>query len=178
MFRIGLLSDTHGYYDERIAEYFRDCDEIWHAGDVGTYEVIVKLNRIAPVVAVYGNIDGNEIRARYPASQRHPREKLDIWMTHIGGYPGNYDRRVKPEIFQNPPGLFISGHSHILKVMPDKKCGFLHMNPGSAGRVGMHGVRTLIRFEVSEGKVQNLDVIELGSRSAGPIVPQTPGSDS
>ena len=166
MFRIGLLSDTHGYYDPRIASLFAEVDEIWHAGDVGDYEVILQLNMIAPVVAVYGNIDGTPIRSRFPGHQRLKREGLDIWMTHIGGYPGNYDRRVRDIIYRDPPGLFISGHSHILKVIPDKKGGFLHMNPGSAGRIGMHQVRTLLRFEISEGRLGNADVIELGKRSA------------
>jgi putative phosphoesterase len=166
MFRIGLLSDTHGYFDPRIKDHFGDCHEIWHAGDIGDFEVVKLLSRIAPVVAVYGNIDGTSIRSRYPGHQRQPREGLDIWMTHIGGYPGNYDPRVKPEIYSNPPGLFISGHSHILKVMPDKKLGFLHMNPGSAGRFGLHQVRTLIRFEIHNGKIENVDVIELGVRSS------------
>ncbi len=166
MFKIGLLSDTHGYYDPRIASLFGEVDEIWHAGDVGDYEVILQLNMIAPVVAVYGNIDGTPIRSRFPGHQRLKREGLDIWMTHIGGYPGNYDRRVRDTIYRDPPGLFISGHSHILKVIPDKKGGFLHMNPGSAGRNGMHQVRTLIRFEISEGRLGNADVIELGPRSA------------
>ena len=166
MFRIGVLSDTHGFFDPRIAEYFKQCDEIWHAGDIGDYDVILKLNQIAPVVAVYGNIDGTPIRSRYPGHQRQTREELDIWMTHIGGYPGNYDPRVKPAIFSNPPGLFISGHSHILKVIHDKKNGFLHINPGAAGRNGLHKVRTLVRFEIEKGRIANLDVIELGSRSA------------
>ena len=169
MFRIGLLSDTHGYYDPRIADHFGVCDEIWHAGDIGDHEVIIMLSHICPVVAVYGNIDGTSIRSRYPGHQRLIREGLDIWMTHIGGYPGNYDSRVKPDIYTKSPGLFISGHSHILKVMPDKRYGFLHMNPGAAGRNGLHKVRTLIRFEVNQGKINNVDVIELGSRSAGQV---------
>ena len=117
------------------------------------------------VVAVYGNIDGTPIRSRYPGHQRQVREGLDIWMTHIGGYPGNYDSRVKPDIFEKSPGLFISGHSHILKVMPDKNFGFLHINPGAAGRNGLHKVRTLVRFEIDKGRIGNLDVIELGTRS-------------
>lgn len=165
MFRIGVLSDTHGFFDPRIATYFSECDEIWHAGDIGDYEVVIQLNRIAPVVAVYGNIDGTSIRARYPGHQRQVREGLDIWMTHIGGYPGNYDTRVKSNISDKPPGLFISGHSHILKVMPDKNFGFLHINPGAAGRNGLHKVRTLVRFEIDKGRIGNLDVIELGTRS-------------
>ena len=174
MFRIGLLSDTHGVFDERIADHFHNCNEIWHAGDVGSLDVIKKLSRIAPVIAVYGNIDGREIRSRYPEFQRKVREGLDIWMTHIGGYPGNYDRRVKPEIFLNPPGLFISGHSHILKVMPDPREGFLHMNPGAAGSTGIHKVRTLIRFTINQGRVENADVIELGARSINRPGPQIP----
>ena len=165
MKKIGLLSDTHGFVDPKIYKYFKEVDEIWHAGDVGDYEVILQLNMIAPVIAVYGNIDGTPIRSRYPGHQRLVREGLDIWMTHIGGYPGNYDPRVKPAIFTNPPGLFIAGHSHILKVIPDKKNGFLHINPGAAGRNGLHQVRTLVRFEVEQGRVQNLDVIEMGTRS-------------
>ena len=165
MFRIGVLSDTHAYLDPRIAAHFGECDEIWHAGDIGDYDVILKLNRIAPVIAVYGNIDGTSIRSRFPGHQRLFREDLDIWMTHIGGYPGNYDPRVKPEILTNPPDLFISGHSHILKIMPDKANGFLHINPGSAGRQGLHQVRTLVRFEIESGQIGNLDVIELGPRS-------------
>lgn len=167
MIRIGLLSDTHGFYDPRIAEHFSECNEIWHAGDVGDFDVIKMLSRISPVIAVYGNIDGTSIRSRFPGHQRHEREGVDIWMTHIGGYPGHYDTRVKSIIFSDPPGLFISGHSHILKVMPDKKNGLLHMNPGSAGRNGIHKVRTLIRFEVDNGRIDNVDVIELGSRSKG-----------
>jgi putative phosphoesterase len=165
MFRIGILSDTHGYFDPAISEYFGKCDEIWHAGDIGDYNVVVQLNRIAPVVAVYGNIDGTPIRSRFPAHQRHMREGLDIWMTHIGGYPGHYDVRVRPDIFNNPPGLFIAGHSHILKVIPDKKLDFLHINPGAAGRNGLHTIRTLVRFEVDQGRIGNLDVIEMGARS-------------
>jgi putative phosphoesterase len=128
--------------------------------------VIKQLNRIAPVIAVYGNIDGTSIRSRFPGHQRLTRDGLDIWMTHIGGYPGNYDSRVRQVINENPPGLFISGHSHILKVIPDKKGKFLHMNPGSAGRNGMHKVRTLIRFGIQDEKVDYADVIELGPRSS------------
>ena len=164
MFRIGVLSDTHGYFDPRIITYFGNCDEIWHAGDIGDYEVLVKLKQIAPVVAVYGNVDGNDIRSGLPLNQRKIREDLDIWMTHIGGYPGHYESRVKPAIFQEPPGLFISGHSHILKVMPDRELGLLHMNPGAAGRFGMHQVRTLIRFCVDDAAICDVDVIELGGR--------------
>jgi putative phosphoesterase len=169
MYRIGLISDTHGFFDPRISEHFRECDEIWHAGDIGGLEVVRLLEQIAPVIAVYGNIDGFPIRTRFPEHQRHTREGLDIWMTHIGGYPGRYDHRVRPVIYTHPPDLFITGHSHILKVMPDKKAGLLHMNPGAAGRSGLHRVRTIIRFEISNGRVENADVIELGPRSAGSL---------
>ena len=166
MLRIGLLSDTHGYFDHRIGEHFRECHEIWHAGDIGNMEVVRQLSRIAPVIAVYGNIDGYPVRSEFPLHQRLTREGVDIWMTHIGGYPGRYDPRIRSRLEENPPDLFISGHSHILKVMPDKKLGLLHMNPGSAGRSGLHHVRTLLRFEVENGKIGNVDVIELGTRSA------------
>ena len=165
MFRIGLLSDTHGFYDIRIAGYFSHCNEIWHAGDIGGMDVVEKLEKIAPVVAVHGNIDDTSIRVRFPEHQRLNREGLDIWMTHIGGYPGRYASHVRSVIRNDPPGLFISGHSHILKIMPDKKLGLLHMNPGAAGRYGLHRVRTMIRFEVDSGKVHNVDVIELGPRA-------------
>jgi len=167
MLRIGLLSDTHGFFDPRITDHFSTCHEIWHAGDIGDQLVIDRLNRIAPVTAVHGNIDGYPVRSMFPAHQRHTREGVDIWMTHIGGYPGRYDPRVRAMFTNDPPDLFISGHSHILKVMHDKKYGWLHMNPGAAGRLGLHKVRTLIRFEVDAGRIGNVDVIELGSRSAG-----------
>jgi len=166
MFRIGLLSDTHGFYDPHIADHFSLCDEIWHAGDIGELDVVNRLEEIAPLVAVYGNIDGTPIRARFPQHQRLTREGLDIWMTHIGGYPGHYASAVKTSLLNDPPGLFISGHSHILKIMPDKKHGFLHMNPGAAGRSGLHRVRTLIRFEIETGKIDNVDVIEIGLRAS------------
>ena len=165
MHRIGLLSDTHGFYDNRIADLFGSCHEIWHAGDIGSDSVADRLTEIKPLVAVYGNIDGTSIRSRFPQHQRLIREGVEIWMTHIGGYPGNYSRHVVPGIYRDPPGLFISGHSHILKVMPDKKHSLIHMNPGAAGRIGLHMVRTLIRFEIESGSVQNVDVIELGPRS-------------
>ena len=165
MVRIGLLSDTHGYVDTQIAAFFDTCDEIWHAGDIGNDAVVDKLSESKPLIAVFGNIDGTSIRTRFPEHQRLIREGLEIWMTHMGGYPGNYARQIKPELYRNPPGLFISGHSHILRVMPDKKLSLLHMNPGAAGRSGLHQVRTLIRFEIDNGIVETVDVIELGSRS-------------
>lgn len=165
MIKIGILSDTHAYYDPRIADHFRECKEIWHAGDVGSEEVLLSLNRIAPVVGVFGNIDGTKIRSMLPAYQRLEREGLEILMTHIGGYPGNYDRRAKLILEEKPPDVFITGHSHILKIMPDKRLGFLHINPGAAGRHGLHKVRTLVRLGIQQGRIDHADVIELGPRS-------------
>lgn len=166
MYRIGVISDTHGFLDNRLLKFFEDCDEIWHAGDIGSMEVADKLGEICELTAVHGNIDGGECRISFPEEQRKTLHGLDIWMKHIGGYPGNYNRSVRERIKQDPPGLFISGHSHILKVLPDKKLGLLHINPGAAGRHGLHHVRTAVRFIIEDTKVTNLEVIELGSRSA------------
>lgn len=165
MFRIGLLSDTHGFFDDGLINFFTNTDEIWHAGDIGDLSVIERLREIKPVIAVYGNIDGTKIRNNFPEHQRMIREGLDIWMTHIGGYPGRYANEIKPRIFTNPPGLLISGHSHILKVIPDKKLSLLHINPGAAGRSGLHQVRTAVRFNIESGRVSDLEIIELGNRS-------------
>jgi putative phosphoesterase len=163
--KIGILSDTHGYLDEQIYSFFHDSDEIWHAGDIGSIELLRKLQDFKPIVAVFGNIDGSGIRAECKLNQRLIREGIDIWMTHIGGYPGNYYRTVREEIKENPPDLFISGHSHILKVIPDKKLGLLHINPGAAGYIGMHKVRTAVRFDIIDKKITNLDLVEFGPRS-------------
>lgn len=163
--KIGILSDTHGYLDEKLFSFFKDCDEIWHAGDIGNPELLLRLQEFKPVVAVYGNIDGTDIRIQCKKNQRLNRAGIDIWMTHIGGYPGNYDRYIREEIRENPPKLFISGHSHILKIMPDKKLGLLHINPGAAGIHGLHKVRTAVRFEILEKRICNVDLIELGPRS-------------
>ncbi len=162
--KIGLISDTHSFLHPRIEHHFKECDEIWHAGDIGNIELAEKLEGMKPFRAVYGNIDGHELRARYPKNNRFELEGVDIWMTHIGGYPGKYDKRVYSEIQKNPPDLFICGHSHILKAMPDKKLGLLHLNPGAAGKVGFHSVLTIMRFELENGKAQNLEVIELEKR--------------
>ena len=169
MIRIGLLSDTHGFFDERINEYFGTCHEIWHAGDIGDLEIIWKLKRIASVVAVYGNIDGGTIRASFPAHQRQVREGEGEGTRREGRACTGEEWGLRQEMHEHPPGLFISGHSHILKVMPDKRLGLLHMNPGAAGRHGLHKVRTLLRFEVDGGQVGQVDVIELGPRSQGTI---------
>ncbi len=162
--KIGLLSDTHGYLDPKVFDYFADCDEVWHAGDLGTLELLEELEAFKSTRAVYGNIDGAEIRAAAPENLAWDCEGLKVFMTHIGGYPGRYNARVRALLDQEKPGLYICGHSHILKVMPDKKRQLLHINPGAAGKHGFHKVKTLIRFSVEEGRIMNLEVIELGKR--------------
>jgi len=164
MKNIGLISDTHGFLDDSVFKHFENCDEIWHAGDFGTIELAEKLKAFKPLRGVYGNIDGQDIRSQYPENLRFNCEELDVWMTHIGGYPGKYSPGIRDEIYRNPPGLFISGHSHILKVIFDKKISCLHLNPGAAGKQGWQKVRTLLRFSISEEKIYNLDVIELVKR--------------
>lgn len=165
MKRIGLLSDTHGLLDERIFEHFSNCDEIWHAGDIGSPAVLEKLMEFKPTRAVWGNIDGHDLRAILPQHNRFELEGVSVWITHIGGYPGKYDAAVKPEIFLQPPKLFVCGHSHILKVRYDRQLGLLHINPGAAGKYGFHLVQTIIRFELNNGSVDNLEVIELASQN-------------
>lgn len=164
MKKIGLLSDTHSYLDERILHHLQGCDEIWHAGDFGTAAVADELATLAPLRGVYGNIDGRDVRLMQPLVQRFELEGLAVLMTHIGGYPGHYSPAARALLQEQPAGLFISGHSHILKVMPDPRLRLLHLNPGAAGRHGFHKVRTLLRFEVAEGKVQQLQVVELGPK--------------
>jgi len=161
--KIGLISDTHGFLDPAVFKHFADCDEIWHAGDFGP-NVAAELAAFKPLRGVYGNIDSKEIRSLYPEHLRFNCENLDVWITHIGGYPGKYAPQVKGEIYTKPPKLFITGHSHILKVMYDKKIDCLHINPGAAGNSGWHKVKTLIRFSVSEEKIHNLEVMEIGVR--------------
>ena len=164
MKKILLLSDTHGYFDERIKKYAKEADELWHAGDIGTTAVSDELQKIKPLKAVFGNIDGAEVRKEFPLNNRFFCEEVDVWITHIGGYPGRYSPAVKDEIRQNPPKLFISGHSHILKVMNDKKMNLLHMNPGAAGKQGFHQVRTMLRFKIDGKEIKDLEVIELGKK--------------
>ncbi|WP_262250217.1 metallophosphoesterase family protein [Parapedobacter soli] len=161
MTRIGLLSDTHGYLDDAILTHFDKCDEIWHAGDFGNIAVADTLAAFKPLRGVYGNIDGHEIRTVYPEHLRFSCEEVDVWITHIGGYPGRYSPQVKPVIQKDPPRLFICGHSHILKVIYDQKLQCLHLNPGAAGKHGWHKVRTLLRFSIDENRIENLEVIEL-----------------
>lgn len=162
--KILLLSDTHSYIDERILEYASQADEVWHGGDIGDLKVTDELQKVSKLRAVYGNIDNAEIRKEFPLNNRFRVDGLDVLMTHIGGYPGKYSPAIREEIYTNPPKLFICGHSHILKVMPDKKLNLLHMNPGACGIYGFHQVRTMIRFEINSGKIENPEVIELGKR--------------
>ncbi len=161
MKRIGLLSDTHGFLPERLFSFFGKTDEIWHAGDFGSVELSDHLAQFKPLKGVYGNIDSHEIRTIHPLHQRFKCEEMDVWMTHIGGYPGRYERYVKPEIYHNPPNLFISGHSHILKVIYDKKLDFLHMNPGAAGYKGFHKKCTALRFVIDGKNIRDLEVWEM-----------------
>lgn len=160
MKKILLLSDTHGYLDDKILEYVKQADEVWHAGDIGDIKVTDGIKILKPLRAVYGNIDNTNIRVEFPEHNRFNCEEVDVWITHIGGYPNRYDIRVRETIKQNPPDLFISGHSHILKVISDKKLNLLHMNPGAIGKYGLHKVRTMLRFEIDGKKIQNLEVIE------------------
>lgn len=161
MKRIGLLSDTHSFWDEKYLKYFEECDEIWHAGDIGTLELAERLSAFRPLRAVYGNIDGQDIRSRFPQVNRFTVEGAEVVMKHIGGYPGNYDRSIVGSLLVRPPKLFISGHSHILRVKYDKTLGMLHINPGAAGISGFHQVRTLVRFSIQEGNFEDLEVVEL-----------------
>ena len=162
MLKIGLLSDTHGYWDDRYAAYFSSCDEIWHAGDIGSSNVLNLLEKIKPVRAVHGNIDGHDIRMACPQHLRFQVEEVDVWITHIGGYPGKYASEVRPEIYNRPPKLFVCGHSHIMKVQYDHSLELLYINPGAAGKYGMHAIRTLVRFTVDGKNIKDLEVIELG----------------
>jgi len=164
MSRIALLSDTHGHLDPDIFKYFDSCDQIWHAGDIGTIAVCDELKKIKPLIAVYGNIDGQDIRKIYPQNQRFFCEGVDVLITHIGGYPDRYSYEAKQLIQAKPPKLFICGHSHILKVMFDKKFNLLHINPGAAGVYGFHKVKTLVRFTIEAENIKDLEVIELKLR--------------
>ena len=162
MIKIGLISDTHNFLDPQVFEYFKNCDEIWHAGDFGSISIAEELKKIAPVVGVYGNIDGDDIRSVYPLHQRFEREGLKIWMTHIGGIPGRYCLPIRQEMETNPPELFICGHSHILRISRDQDLNkMLYMNPGAAGKQGFQSQRTVIRFQIIEGKLHNVEVINL-----------------
>jgi putative phosphoesterase len=164
MTRILLLSDTHGHIDERILSYAAQADEIWHAGDIGSLEVTDALAKLKPLRAVYGNIDDAVARREFPLDNRFACEGVDVWITHIGGYPGKYQARVRETLLENPPKLFICGHSHILKVQYDKRFDLLHMNPGACGNTGFHQVRTMLRFAIDGKEIKDLEVVELGKR--------------
>ena len=164
MTRIGLLSDTHGYWDERYLKYFDSCNEIWHAGDIGSLEIAERLAAFRPLRAVYGNIDGQDIRVRYPETAQFTVDGASVLMKHIGGYPGKYDPSIRKQIFANPPKLFISGHSHILKVKFDKTPGLMHINPGAAGIYGFHKARKMRRFTGANGNFTVIEVIELNDK--------------
>ena len=161
MKKIGIISDTHSYWDEKYLHYFEPCDEIWHAGDIGSVEVAEKLAAFRPLRAVCGNCDGGDLRLMYPEKLRWKCEDVDVLMKHIGGYPGRYDRSIYWQLTHKPPQLFISGHSHILKVMYDRLYGFLHVNPGAAGLYGQQPVRTLVRFTIDGKDIKDLEIIEL-----------------
>lgn len=164
MTKILLLSDTHSHLDDAILKYAKQADEVWHAGDIGDLSITDRLSKLKPVRAVFGNIDNHIIQKEFPLDNRFMCEGVDVWMTHIGGYPPKYNSRTRPQVQKNPPKLFICGHSHILKVMMDKKLGVLHMNPGACGKHGFHHVRTMLRFEIEKEEIKNLEVIELGKR--------------
>ena len=154
------MSDSHGFLDDRMINFFKDCDEIWHAGDIGTIETSDKLSEIKPFRAVYGNIDNDLIRKQYPKILRFQIEDLNIMITHIGGYPQKYTPEMKAEINQNPPDLLIVGHSHILRIMYDKQHQFLFINPGASGNSGFHTVKTAVRFTIDKKEIKNMEIWE------------------
>ena len=164
MIKILLLSDTHSYIGDDIIKYVKHADEIWHAGDIGDLNVTDEIKKHKPLRAVYGNIDSSQIRGEFSEHEKFKCEDVSVWMTHIGGYPNKYDLRVREDIKQNPPDLFICGHSHILKVLPDQKLNLLHMNPGAIGKLGMHKTRTMLRFVIDGNIIKDLEVIEFNKR--------------
>ena len=164
MKKILLLSDSHSHIDDTILKYVNQADEVWHAGDIGDLIVTDSIKSLKPLRAVFGNIDDDKARMEFPLHNRFLCEDVDIWITHIGGYPGKYNQSIRSEIQNNPPKLFICGHSHILKVQFDKSLNLLHMNPGACGIYGFHQVRTMLRFEIDGDKIQNLEIIEIGKK--------------
>ncbi|HRG18166.1 MAG TPA: metallophosphoesterase family protein [Flavobacterium lutivivi] len=164
MKKILLLSDTHSHIDDTILKYVNQADEVWHAGDIGNLVVTDTIKKLKSLQAVYGNIDDDKARVEFPLNNRFFCENVEVWITHIGGYPGKYNQAIRAEIQKNPPKLFICGHSHILKVQFDKTLNLLHMNPGAAGIYGFHQTRTMLRFEIDGDKIQNLEVIEIGKK--------------
>ena len=166
MTRIGLVSDTHNYLDPKILDHFRNCDEVWHAGDFGNATIATALKRFKPLKGVYGNIDGYDIRSEYPEKLIWTCEEVNVFMTHIGGHPARYAPGIKSQLLANDANLFICGHSHILKVIYDKNINCLHINPGAAGNQGWHTVRTIVRFAIDGKEIKDCDVIELGKRGS------------
>jgi putative phosphoesterase len=161
MTRIGLMSDTHTYIHPKILDFIRDCDEIWHAGDIGNLETANELEKIKPLKAVYGNIDGQSVRLSFPEIQIFSCEQVKVLMIHIGGYPGRYEKKALDLIRADKPKLFISGHSHILKVINDDKNRLLHINPGSAGKYGLHNIITAVRFVIDSDRIKDLEICEV-----------------
>ncbi|WP_438973297.1 metallophosphoesterase family protein [Polaribacter sp.] len=166
MKKILLLSDTHSYIDDQILKFVHQADEVWHAGDIGQLAVTDTIKKIKPLRAVFGNIDDKNARSEFDLDLKFIVEGVSVWITHIGGYPNKYNQRIRTEINQNPPDIFITGHSHILKVMYDKKLNLLHLNPGAAGNHGFHNIRTMLRFELDSGEIKNMEIIELSKRGA------------
>lgn len=165
--KIGLLSDTHSYLDPRIMTHFKDCDEVWHAGDFGELSLVEELVRFKPLRGVYGNIDDKKIQSRFPEDLRFHCEGIDVLITHIGGTPPNYNPRTKKLLKERTPDLFICGHSHILRIQRDANYNnMLYLNPGAAGNHGFHKTKTIVRFEVNDKKIEAMEVIELGKRGA------------
>jgi uncharacterized protein len=162
--KIGLISDTHGWIHPRLFDHFASCDEIWHAGDIGNLETADALAAFKPLKAVYGNIDGAELRRIYNENLIFSAGEMLVWITHIGGSPGNYDRRVRDRIYENPPDIFICGHSHIARIMYDRKAGLLYLNPGAAGYSGFHKYMTALRFSIDGKDIHDMELIELGER--------------
>jgi putative phosphoesterase len=168
--KIGLLSDTHGWIHPALFEYFASCDEIWHAGDLGNIEVADALAAFKPLKAVYGNIDNEIVRRYYKENLIFMADEVKVWLTHIGGAPGNYDRRVRAVIYENPPDIFICGHSHIAKIMYDRKAGLLYLNPGASGYNGFHKYMTVVRFSIDGKKIHDMELIELGERGRVQVI--------
>ena len=164
MTKILLLSDTHSHIDDAILKHVGWADEVWHAGDIGSLKVTDAIEKLKPLKGVHGNIDDHIIQKEFPENNRFFCEGVDVWITHIGGYPPKYNVRTRDMIKENPPKLFICGHSHILKVMMDKKLGVLHMNPGACGKHGFHQVRTMLRFVIDGEDIKDLEIVELGKR--------------
>ncbi len=168
MKKILLLSDTHSHIDERILHFVSEADEVWHAGDIGDLAVTDAIAALKPLKAVYGNIDDHKARSNFPLDLKFDCEGMKVWITHIGGYPGKYNQRIREEIQKNPPQIFIAGHSHILKVQWDKSIQCMHLNPGACGVSGFHQMRTMLRFSIDMGTLKDLEVIELGLRGKKP----------